>query len=260
MPRHAAPRGWRAADAVSRLLRAGGARRWGLQLVELLASVTGGRACRRQLRSHGRRACHAGDIAVRRRRGLQRVAVQRQRLHGRRLGAAADVAGTTARASRGRRPGCSAPPGSSVRCPIPASAVQATGSDGELSIYSPSTDQLWEFWHAYHAAERVARLLGRPHRQRLHQPGLLPRRLRRYGYGPGRIGAGDPSTTCAQGVINHAVPIALASPADADAVLLAGAALRRTRPDGQRDPGGHPPAARPHRSTSTRWASPLSAR
>ncbi|WP_147455933.1 DUF4124 domain-containing protein [Nocardioides mangrovicus] len=32
--------------------------------------------------------------------------------------------------------------------PIPANAVPATGADGELSIWSPSTDQFWEFWKA----------------------------------------------------------------------------------------------------------------
>ncbi|WP_432490937.1 DUF4124 domain-containing protein [Kineococcus gypseus] len=32
--------------------------------------------------------------------------------------------------------------------PIPDDAVPARGSDGQLTIYSPSTDQLWEFWRA----------------------------------------------------------------------------------------------------------------
>ena len=30
--------------------------------------------------------------------------------------------------------------------PIPASAVAASGTDAEISFYSPSTAQLWEFW------------------------------------------------------------------------------------------------------------------
>jgi hypothetical protein len=32
--------------------------------------------------------------------------------------------------------------------PIPADAVPAKGTDGQLTIFSPSTDQLWEFWKA----------------------------------------------------------------------------------------------------------------
>ncbi|NAZ81531.1 DUF4124 domain-containing protein [Kineococcus sp. R8] len=32
--------------------------------------------------------------------------------------------------------------------PVPADAVPAAGTDGELTIYSPATDQLWEFWQA----------------------------------------------------------------------------------------------------------------
>ncbi|MEZ0165666.1 hypothetical protein AB2L27_12965 [Kineococcus sp. LSe6-4] len=32
--------------------------------------------------------------------------------------------------------------------PVPADAVPAAGTDGQLTIYSPSTDQLWEFWQA----------------------------------------------------------------------------------------------------------------
>lgn len=36
--------------------------------------------------------------------------------------------------------------------PVPVGAVAATGSDAELSIFSPSTDQLWEFWKAARTA------------------------------------------------------------------------------------------------------------
>ncbi|WP_298804331.1 hypothetical protein [uncultured Pseudokineococcus sp.] len=32
--------------------------------------------------------------------------------------------------------------------PIPADAVAASGSDAQLTVYSESTDQLWEFWKA----------------------------------------------------------------------------------------------------------------
>lgn len=32
--------------------------------------------------------------------------------------------------------------------PIPSYALQSKGSDGEMTIYQPSTDQVWEFWQA----------------------------------------------------------------------------------------------------------------
>jgi hypothetical protein len=37
--------------------------------------------------------------------------------------------------------------------PIPAGAVQASGTDGHLTIWQPSTDTLWEFWHAVRKAD-----------------------------------------------------------------------------------------------------------
>ncbi|WP_432544288.1 NPCBM/NEW2 domain-containing protein [Kineococcus sp. SYSU DK002] len=40
------------------------------------------------------------------------------------------------------------PGGQFTQVPIPADAVPAKGSDSQLTIYSPSTDQLWEFWVA----------------------------------------------------------------------------------------------------------------
>lgn len=36
--------------------------------------------------------------------------------------------------------------------PIPAGAVPANGTDNELSVWSPGTDQLWELWEAKHTA------------------------------------------------------------------------------------------------------------
>ncbi len=32
--------------------------------------------------------------------------------------------------------------------PVPDTAVPANGSDSQLTVYSPATDQLWEFWQA----------------------------------------------------------------------------------------------------------------
>ncbi|WP_369052484.1 DUF4124 domain-containing protein [Kineococcus terrestris] len=40
------------------------------------------------------------------------------------------------------------PGGQFTAVPVPADAVPARGTDGQLTVYSPSTDQLWEFWRA----------------------------------------------------------------------------------------------------------------
>jgi len=37
-----------------------------------------------------------------------------------------------------------------AQVPIPSTAVPANGTDAELTIYSASSDQLWEFWQASH--------------------------------------------------------------------------------------------------------------
>ncbi|MEW1958818.1 DUF4124 domain-containing protein [Kineococcus sp. NPDC059986] len=44
--------------------------------------------------------------------------------------------------------GLTGPGGQFTQVPIPADAVPAAGTDGELTVYSPGTDQLWEFWQA----------------------------------------------------------------------------------------------------------------
>ncbi len=44
--------------------------------------------------------------------------------------------------------GLQGPDGQFTDVPIPDDAVPARGSDGQLTIYSASTDQLWEFWRA----------------------------------------------------------------------------------------------------------------
>jgi hypothetical protein len=43
-------------------------------------------------------------------------------------------------------PGLTGPDGQFTAVPIPADAVPAAGTDSTLSVYSPSSDRLWEFW------------------------------------------------------------------------------------------------------------------
>ena len=40
-----------------------------------------------------------------------------------------------------------------VGVPIPDNAIPAAGSDGGLTIWSPDTDQLWDFWKARHQSD-----------------------------------------------------------------------------------------------------------
>ena len=40
-----------------------------------------------------------------------------------------------------------------VNVPIPDSALPAGGSDSALTVWSPDTDQLWDFWHAKRASD-----------------------------------------------------------------------------------------------------------
>ncbi|NAZ74009.1 DUF4124 domain-containing protein [Kineococcus sp. T13] len=44
--------------------------------------------------------------------------------------------------------GLTGPGGQFTQVPVPDDAVPSPGTDGELTIYSPGTDQLWEFWQA----------------------------------------------------------------------------------------------------------------
>lgn len=37
--------------------------------------------------------------------------------------------------------------------PLPPTATSATGTDGDLFVWQPSTDRLWEFWRLVHGAE-----------------------------------------------------------------------------------------------------------
>lgn len=44
--------------------------------------------------------------------------------------------------------GLTGPGGQFTQVPVPDTAVPANGSDSQLTVYSPATDQLWEFWQA----------------------------------------------------------------------------------------------------------------
>jgi hypothetical protein len=64
-----------------------------------------------------------------------------------------DVAFSNCQAKTATPAGLTGPGGQFDDVPIPVGAVAAVGTDQELSVYSPATDQLWEFWKAARTAD-----------------------------------------------------------------------------------------------------------
>lgn len=107
--------------------------------------------------------------------------------------------------------------------PLPADAQPAVGSDGELTVYQPSTNTLWDFWQLRKEGnEWVASYGGRMPNVSQHQGQWEDPPL-----GPGR-GYGATATSIAflaglqrieeirRGVIDHAIDFAVMSPRGRD--------------------------------------------
>ena len=105
------------------------------------------------------------------------------------------------------------PGGQFSQAPIPAKAVPASGSDSELSVYSPSTDQLWEFWQMHHRSDGWHACWGGRIDGVSTSPGYF---LGGFGVAASGVAFAEPVSIndIRSGVINHAVPIAIASPAN----------------------------------------------
>ena len=89
---------------------------------------------------------------------------------------------TAARQSPPRKHGASRRPGPAARLRLGAAAAHdakpAPGTDRHLTVWQPSTDRLWEFFGARHAAEWMARTMGWRDPSCFQEPGLLhPRRV-----------------------------------------------------------------------------------
>jgi len=103
-----------------------------------------------------------------------------------------------------------------AQVPIPSNAVPADGTDAELTIYSPSTDQLWEFWVTSHRADGWYACWG----GRIDHVSTSP------GYFTGGFGATATGLPVAggmisiadakAGVINHAMSLEILNPAPWD--------------------------------------------
>ncbi|WP_345712001.1 NPCBM/NEW2 domain-containing protein, partial [Kineococcus glutinatus] len=104
------------------------------------------------------------------------------------------------------------PGGQFNQVPIPADAVPAKGTDSQLTIYSPSTDQLWEFWIAKQVDGQWSacwggRIDGVSHSQGQF-PGTFGASASGLAIAGGTIGIKDVQS----GVIDHAIALHLPAP------------------------------------------------
>jgi hypothetical protein len=93
--------------------------------------------------------------------------------------------------------------------PIPPDAQPADGTDAEMTIYQPSTDQMWEFWQARKVAGKWQACWGGGMQNVSQNKGIW---AARYGvaatglpFSPGQITVGD----LRSGAIRHVMGIAL---------------------------------------------------
>ncbi|NAZ88695.1 DUF4124 domain-containing protein, partial [Kineococcus indalonis] len=110
--------------------------------------------------------------------------------------------------------GLTGPGGQFTQVPIPSGAVTAAGTDAQLTIYSPASDQLWEFWKAKKVNGTWQACWG----------GRIDKASTSYGYFLNGFGAsatglatsaGAVSVKDAQaGAIDHAIALAIPSPAN----------------------------------------------
>lgn len=109
--------------------------------------------------------------------------------------------------------GLEGPGGQFTAVPIPVDALPAAGTDAELTVYSPSTDQLWEFWKVQHTEGRWSACWG----------GRLNQVSRSLGYFQDGFGASASGIATLGGIvtiadarvgrIDHGLALAIVDPA-----------------------------------------------
>jgi len=97
--------------------------------------------------------------------------------------------------------------------PIPADARPSPGGDGQLTVYSPSQDRLWEFWQAKQVDGRWQACWGGRMDHVSTNPGVFP-----AGFGASASGLAMSAGTvwvddARAGRINHALGLAVLQPA-----------------------------------------------
>ncbi|NAZ81530.1 hypothetical protein GTR02_06830 [Kineococcus sp. R8] len=98
--------------------------------------------------------------------------------------------------------------------PIPAGAAPSPGTDGQLTIHSPSTDQLWELWRVERTASGWSACWGGRLDRVSASPGWFE-----DGFGASASGLAMSAGTVwvddvRRGEINHALGLAILQPAD----------------------------------------------
>ncbi|MDO5699036.1 MAG: malectin domain-containing carbohydrate-binding protein [Dermatophilus congolensis] len=96
-----------------------------------------------------------------------------------------------------------------VDVPVPADAVAAAGTDGQMSIYDPASDQLWEFWQMRRTASGWEACWG----------GRIDKVSQSNGFFPGWFGSSATGASTSAGMvtlddvrhgeINHAMSLAV---------------------------------------------------
>lgn len=125
-----------------------------------------------------------------------------------------DVAFDDCQGKGGTPPGLTGPAGQFSGVPIPAGVVPPAGTDKQTTVYSPSTDQLWEFW--------VLEPTG-PSSWKACWGGRIDHVSRSPGWFAGGFGASASGLSCAggtiflddvrRGSIDHALSLAVTDPA-----------------------------------------------
>ncbi|MGY1636655.1 hypothetical protein ACI78V_08365 [Geodermatophilus sp. SYSU D00742] len=110
--------------------------------------------------------------------------------------------------------GLTGPGGQFTAVPIPTGAVPAAGTDSTMSIYSPGSDQLWEFWRIGQSPDgRWSACWGGRIDSVSRSPGYFPE-----GYGASASGLSTTGGTVSladvrSGEIDHALALVVTNPA-----------------------------------------------
>lgn len=103
--------------------------------------------------------------------------------------------------------------GQFVDVPIPTWAIPTAGSDSELSVWSPSADQLWEFWKIHRTGNTWSACWGGRIDHMSHSQGMFPLPFGATATGIANIGG---SVTIAEARalrIDHALALQIPDPA-----------------------------------------------
>jgi len=115
-------------------------------------------------------------------------------------------------------PGLLGPGGQFDRVPIPATAIPAAGSDAELTVLSPATDQLWEFWQLHRSGRRWSACWGGRIDHVSSSPGYFADGFGASATGLATVGGMVSVAEARSGVIDHALALAVTNPAPWDHV------------------------------------------